>query len=76
MVKLGLVKGLPGLYCVISNCAHTASENLIPIYMGEMAQQNDNINLFASQLCIQIEMAFGLMVKKWEILLGQYHLSW
>jgi hypothetical protein len=29
MVKLGLVKGLPGLYCEISNCAHTASENLI-----------------------------------------------
>jgi hypothetical protein len=69
MVKLGsLVEGLPGLYCVIGDCAYTASEHLIPIYRGEMAQRNDNFNFFASQLRIRIEMAFGLMVKKWGIL--------
>jgi hypothetical protein len=33
-----------------------------------MAQRNDNFNFFASQLRIRIEMAFGLMVKKWGIL--------
>ncbi len=69
MVKLGsLVEGLPGLYCVIGDCAYTPSEHLVPIYRGGMAQQNDNFNFFASQLRIRIEMAFGLMVKKWGIL--------
>jgi hypothetical protein len=69
MVKLGsLVNGLPGLYCAISDCAYTASKHLIPIYRGAMAKRNDNFNFFASQLRIKIEMAFGLMVKKWGIL--------
>jgi hypothetical protein len=27
-----LIEGLPGLYCVIGDCAYTASEHLIPIY--------------------------------------------
>ena len=72
MVKLGsLVESFPGLvYCVIGNCAYTATGHLVPIYQREMAQtqQNDNFDLFASQLRIRIEMAFGLIVKKWEIL--------
>ena len=33
-----------------------------------MKNENDNFNFFASQLRIRIEMAFGLMVKKWGIL--------
>ena len=42
MVKLGsLVNGLPGLYCVIGDCAYTAIEHLVPIYGGEMAKRND-----------------------------------
>ena len=71
MVKLGsLVEGLPGLYCVIGDCAYSATEHLIPIFRGEMARiaRNDNFNFYASQLRIRIEMAFGLMVKKWGIL--------
>jgi DDE superfamily endonuclease len=69
MVKLGsLVDGLPGLYCAIGDCAYTASEHLVPIFRGELAKRNDNFNFFASQLRIRIEMAFGLMVKKWGIL--------
>jgi hypothetical protein len=31
-------------------------------------KKHDNFNYFASQCCIQIEMAFGLMVNKWGIL--------
>jgi hypothetical protein len=69
-VKLGaLVNNLPGLYCVIGDCAYTASEHMIPIYRNaEKVQRQDNFNFFASQLRIRIEMAFGLMVKKWAIL--------
>jgi hypothetical protein len=53
-VKLGqsLVADLPGLYCVISDCAYTPSEHLVPIYMGGITLQNDNFNFFAIQLCI------------------------
>jgi hypothetical protein len=71
MVKLGsLVEGLPGLYCTIGDCAYTASEHLIPICRGEIARipRNNNFNFYASQVRIRIEMAFGLMVKKWGIL--------
>ena len=42
---------------------------MIPIYRNaEKVQRQDNFNFFASQLRIRIEMAFGLMVKKWAIL--------
>ncbi len=35
MVKLGsLVEDLPGLYCVIGDCAYTPSDHLVPIYRG------------------------------------------
>ncbi len=42
----------------------------MPIFCGvnALVQKNDNFNFFASQLRIRIEMAFGLMVKKWGIL--------
>jgi hypothetical protein len=70
--KLGsLVEDLPGLYCAIGDCAYTASKRLIPIFRGEMARtpRNNIFNFYASQLCIQIKMAFGLMIaKKWGIL--------
>jgi DDE superfamily endonuclease len=70
-VGLGrLIESLPGTYCAIGDCAYTPSEHLVPIYRGVNATlpRNDNFNYFASQLRIRIEMAFGLMVKKWEIL--------
>lgn len=69
-VKLGaMVENLPGLYCVIGDCAYTATEHMIPIYRNaEKVKRQDNFNFFASQLRIRIEMAFGLMVKKWAIL--------
>ena len=69
-VSLGcLVEQLPGMYCVIGDCAYTPTEHLVPIFRGANAslQRNENFNFFASQLRIRIEMAFGLMVKKWGI---------
>jgi hypothetical protein len=71
LVALGsLVKNLPGLYCVIADCAYTATEKLVLIFRGDMARipRNDVFNFYASQLRIRIEMAFGLMVQKWGIL--------
>jgi hypothetical protein len=72
MIRLSeLIERLPGLYCVIGDCAYTATEHLVPIYRGESAKTSarmDNFNFFASQLRIRIEMAFGLMVNKWGIL--------
>ena len=70
-IELGqLIENLPGLYCAIADCAYTATEHLIPIFGGAQATigRHDNFNFFASQLRIRIEMAFGLMVKKWAIL--------
>ena len=70
-ISLGkLVEQLPGFYCAIGDCAYTPTEHLVPIFRGEHAllPKNDNFNFFASQLRIRIEMAFGLMVKKWGIL--------
>jgi DDE superfamily endonuclease len=70
-ISLGkLIEALPGLYCVIGDCAYTPTEHLVPIFRGDQAllPRNDNFNFFASQLRIRIEMAFGIMVKKWSIL--------
>ena len=70
-VELGiLIQNLPGLYCAIGDCAYSATEHLVPIFGGAQAlvRRHDNFNFFVSQLRIRIEMAFGLMVKKWAIL--------
>jgi hypothetical protein len=65
-----LINNFPGMYCAIGDCAYVATEHLVPIFGGAQAliARNDNFNFFASQLRIRIEMAFGLMVKKWGIL--------
>jgi hypothetical protein len=65
-----LINNLPGMYCAIGDCAYLATEHVVPIFGGAQAliARNDNFNFFASQLRIRIEMAFGLMVKKWGIL--------
>ena len=54
----------------IGDCVYTPNEHLVPIFRGNMAKisRNDNLNFFASQLRIRIEMTFGLMVKNWGIL--------
>ena len=64
------VESLPQGYVVIGDCAYQATEKLVPIFGGNLAlvPKNDNFNYFASQLRIRIEMAFGLMTRKWGIL--------
>ena len=43
---------------------------MIAVFGGDLAlkKENDNFNFFISQLRIRIEMAFGLMTRKWGIL--------
>jgi hypothetical protein len=46
------------------------SETLAPIFGGDLAlkKENYNFNYFAAQLRIRIEMAFGIITRKWGIL--------
>lgn len=64
------VESLPQGYVVIGDCAYQPTEKLVAIFGGNLAlvSANDNFNYFASQLRIRIEMAFGLMTRKWGIL--------
>jgi DDE superfamily endonuclease len=61
------IESLPGLFCVIGDCAYMPTEHLVPIYRGDYARIRRN-DFYASQLRIRIEMAFAKMVKKWAIL--------
>jgi DDE superfamily endonuclease len=62
-----LIDNLPFGFCVIGDAAYVPSEHLIPIYYGSNKKQPqyDNFNYYASQLRIRVEMAFGMMVRKW-----------
>lgn len=69
--KLGeKISQLPPPYVSIGDAAYTVSERLVAIFFGNRAKQAryDNFNYYASQLRIRIEMAFGMMQGKWEIL--------
>ena len=65
-----LVESTQGVLYCIRDCAYTPTEKLLPIYISEQAakERYDNFNFYASPLHIRIEMAFGVMVKKWGIL--------
>lgn len=65
-----LIENLPPGYVCIGDCAYQPTENLVPIFGGDLAlkKDNDNFNYYASQLRIRIEMAFGMMTRKWGIL--------
>ena len=69
-----LVENLPPGYVVIGDPAYTPTEHMIPIFFGESAKRkrNDTFNYFASQCRIRIEMAFGLMTRKFGILQRPY----
>jgi hypothetical protein len=45
-----LIENLPPGYIAIGNCAYQPTENLIPIFGGDLAliKENDNFNYFAS----------------------------
>jgi hypothetical protein len=64
------VEELPVGYVCIADCAYQPTKNLVPIFGGDLAlkEDNDHFNFFALQLRIRIEMAFGLMTRKWGIL--------
>jgi DDE superfamily endonuclease len=64
------VQRLPGRFICVCDCAYQATEKFVPTFGGDLAlrRENDNFNFFLSQLRIRIEMAFGLMTKKWGIL--------
>jgi DDE superfamily endonuclease len=64
-----LIENLPLGYCVLGDTAYTATKQLIPMYYGEdkLKPKFDNFNFYGSQLRIRIEMAFGMMTRKWGI---------
>jgi DDE superfamily endonuclease len=69
-VEIGqLIENLPLGYCVIGDTAYTGSERLVPLYDGadKLKPKYDNLNFFGSQLRIKIEMAFGMMTRKWGL---------
>ena len=65
-----LVESTFGLLYCIGDCPYTPTEKLLPIYRSEQEarERYDNYDFYAIQLHIHIEMAFGLMVKRWSIL--------
>jgi DDE superfamily endonuclease len=65
-----LIKNIPSPYISIGDAGYTAFEALATIFNAYHARnpKYDNFNYFASQLRIRVEMAFGLLVMKWEIL--------
>ena len=65
-----VVEQLPLDFAVIADAAYAPSEHCLPMYYGTSRNtpKYDNYNFFASQLRIQIEMAFGMMTRKWLIL--------
>jgi hypothetical protein len=64
------VQSIPGQFIHVCDCAYQATEKFVPTFGGDLAlrRDNDNFNFFLSQLRIRIEMAFGLMTRKWGIL--------
>lgn len=65
-----IIEKLPELFCTIGDCAYKATEHMLPIFSGinRLSPKYDTFNFYASQVRIRIEMAFGLMTKKWGIL--------
>ena len=63
------LNSLPPGFFVACDCAYSLSEHLISPYSGpkRFLEKCDNFNFYLSQLCIRIEMAFGLLVTKWRI---------
>jgi len=66
----GLAEQLPHGHCVIGDAACDASEHIVPMHDGadRLIVKRDDFNFCASQLRIQMEMAFGMMQSKWSVL--------
>ena len=65
-----LVESLPLGICFIGDAAYQPTEHMVPFYQGadKLNSKYDNLNYFASQCRIRVEMAFGMMQSKWGIL--------
>jgi len=64
-----LIERLPRGFYVVANAAYSPTEHVIPCVGGVDAckPKYDTINFVVSQCHIRIEMAFGLLCKKWGI---------
>jgi len=65
-----LIEQLPIGVCSIGDAAYDPTEHMVPVYCGvdRKTPMFDNFNCYASQLRIRVEMAFGLMTRKWGVL--------
>jgi hypothetical protein len=65
-----LVQNLPLGKYIIGDNAYVCSEHLLTPFAGAERQErkHDNYNFYVSQLRIRIEMTFGWMTEKWQIL--------
>ena len=65
-----LIEALPPGVCAIGDAAHDPTEHVVPVYYAVDRRKPlfDNFNFYASQLCIRVEMAFGMMTRKWGVL--------
>lgn len=65
-----MIEALPPGVCAIGDAAHDPTEHMVPVYYGVDRRKPlfDNFNFYASQLCIRVEMAFGMMTRKWGVL--------
>ena len=65
-----LIKELPIGKFVVGDCAYVCSEHLLTPFAGhdKLDAKQSSYNFYISQMRIRIEMVFGLMTKKWQIL--------
>ena len=65
------IEALPPWVFVAADNAYVCSEHLLTPFYGSQRNepQYDSHNFYLSQLRIRIEMAFGLLVTKWRILM-------
>ena len=64
-----LIEGLPeGYFCGGDNAYCNTEHLLVPFPGQNLLQREDSYNFFLSQLCIRIENAFALLVRRWGIL--------
>ena len=65
-----LIKELPIGKFVVGDCAYVCSEHLLTPFAGhnKLNAKQSSYNFYISQMRIRIEMAFGLMTEKWQIL--------
>ena len=67
---LDVLEGLPPGVFLVGDAAYTLHDRVLVPFTGSQRDQKhkDAFNFFLSQLRIRIEMAFGLLTNKWQIL--------